>query len=222
MNKLSASETLNVDNTMSASVINDWLMCMPKNLGENTLTVQFADGTYTISSPISVVGFSNGSIYLDGNSTDNSLSTTKSVFLDATTGSDAIVVESCTALVGLRYFKSAITTGAANAYGLKADYSTYIDYNYGYVYGTATTYGAGILTRFNSTCYVRNTYMDNVKTAISAVSGAQIMSYNNGDTGTQPLYGLSASEAVIRKINATQPSGSTANELATSGGQILV
>ena len=80
--KLEENTTVNLDNSMSASAINALIAAQPKDLNGYTLTFQFADGTYTLDETLDFSGFrGGGTLRIYGNSSDNSLSTTKSVNL---------------------------------------------------------------------------------------------------------------------------------------------
>ena len=93
--KLEENTTVNLDNSMSAATINALIAAQPKDLNGYTLTFQFADGTYTLNETLDFSGFrGGGALNIYGNSSNNSLSTTKSVNLDfsGTAGLDGLYV----------------------------------------------------------------------------------------------------------------------------------
>ena len=67
--------------------------------------------------------------------------------------------------------------------------------------------------------YVINTYVSNHADGITGKLST-VFSYDNDDTGTQPAYGLHATNAGTIGKQGTQPAGSTSNELADNGGEI--
>ena len=81
--KLEENTTVNLDNSMSAATINALIAAQPKDLNGYTLTFQFADGTYTLNETLDFSGFrGDGELKVFGNSSDNTMATSKSVNLD--------------------------------------------------------------------------------------------------------------------------------------------
>lgn len=81
--------------------------------------------------------------------------------------------------------------------------------------------GVGVLVEYNAS-HVRNTRFKGpggTSIAIQGALGARIVSQSNDSDAAQFAYGLNANSAAIYK-NSTQPTGSTANELAQNGGTI--
>jgi len=89
-----------------------------------------------------------------------------------------------------------------------------------YCLGTSTTQGLGAFCNEVSTGQFRAINVSNMKYGLSS-HNSRVLSRNNADTGTMPLYGLWAAYAgVFGKYDATQPDGSTADELVQYGGTI--
>jgi hypothetical protein len=82
--QLTANKTVNLTSSMTAAQIQALIDAEPKNLGGFTLTFQFADGTYTINNEIAFVSFYNGTLVIQGNPTNNTLSSSKNVILNFT------------------------------------------------------------------------------------------------------------------------------------------
>lgn len=81
--------------------------------------------------------------------------------------------------------------------------------------------GVGVLTSYKAS-YVRNTRFKGpggTSVALQATLGSRVVSQANDSDASQFAYGLNANSAAIYK-NSTQPTGSTANELAQNGGTI--
>ena len=115
--KLEENTTVNLDNSMSAATINALIAAQPKDLNGYILTFQFADGTYTLNETLDFSGFrGGGTLRIHGNSSDNSLSTTKSVNLDfsGTAGLDGLhVFNNAGVLSDVMYLK--ITTNSSSS-----------------------------------------------------------------------------------------------------------
>ena len=90
---MSANKVITVTTGSSITQIQELLNAEPQDLNGYTLTVQFQDGTYSITTPIDLSGFSNGTLNFSGNSADSTLSSSKSVKLIGTDGNRIIVKE---------------------------------------------------------------------------------------------------------------------------------
>jgi hypothetical protein len=216
--------TIAIDNSMSASDIND-LIDLHKHIPYGQIvTFSFSDGTYNLTDSLVFSGFyGGGALRIYGNTGDNSLSTTKNVFLDFNDDTNGIDIVGCSVrTVLVRHFKIRHETDVSTTYGIRFYNSTcYGDIRYNYLLGKGTARGANIYVIQNCRVRARDNYVDNVANGIYANEMVEVYSYNNDDNpaGTQPATGLLANAAHIYK-NGTQPAGSVNNESTTNGGVI--
>jgi len=213
---LNENTTVNLNSSMSATQIQAEIDAQPKNLNGFDLTFKFADGTYTLASGLTFSGFHGGQTLINGNASDNTLSTTKSVFLDAdgATGENAITVEECD-LVYIQYLKIEFDSATGRGVRLRSS-NFYVDACY--ILGDSTSNGECIQADYGAGA-VRRCYLSNAENGIRATYGS-CGSIDNDDTGTAPAYGLYALYGATIGKSGTQPSGSTANEQAFGGGAI--
>jgi hypothetical protein len=214
--------TVNLTTSMSESQRQAEIDAIPKYIHDGvTLTFQFADGTHTANTEIVFSGFYGGGlIEILGNATNNSLSTTKAVTIDASGGEMAIRILSCrVSEIHVNYLKINFNTSYIGI-GINVNHtSSVINLNYNYIYGTGTANGYGLYIRFAPTITAHNNYFSNSKVAITVKDSTSLYSLDNDDTGTMPLYGLYSYSAMIFK-GGTQPAGSTASEYKLNGGRI--
>jgi hypothetical protein len=214
---LTANTTVNLTSAMTAAQIQALIDAQPKNLNGYTLTFQFGDGTYTIADTLNFIGFVGGTVFIQGNPSDTTLSTTKSVFLNADGQANGVIYTlNCTAVV-IWYLKIEIDSSSGGYYAVFAADGV-LTLSGCYILGDSTLTSYGVYT-YLSIALVTNTYFSNIQYGISA-NGGNLFSQNNDDTGTPPLYGLQATSAASIGKDGTQPAGSTANELATTGGVV--
>jgi len=218
------TRTINVDNGMSTAEIQAEI----DNLGRNilagvTVTVQFADGTYTLTDALNITGFYGGGILeMKGNAADNTLSTTKAVYLDF--GGQVCegfnLFANTVAAINVNFFKIRVNTGSSNMFGIKSSrVSGFLIANANYFLGTGTAYGYGTYVSVGKGLII-NCYFYNIKIGVGSVYVGDVRSQNNDDVAAiPPAYGLHADGGLIFK-KGTQPAGSVANELKTNGGQI--
>jgi hypothetical protein len=126
---------------------------------------------------------------------------------------------SCSCKVYVRYIQATTVTSANNYYPItfKRSILGYADANY--VLGTSTSKGSGVYVVDCQFVRVKNTYLSNIKYGIQSAN-SRIWSYDNDDTGTQPIYGLFATQGGIIGKRGTQPTGSTGDEQWLYGGKI--
>lgn len=216
---LEEDTTVNLTSALSSAEIQALIDAQPKNLNGYTLTFQFADGTYTLSETLLFKGFYSGKIEVFGNSSDNSLGTTKSVVLNFGAGISyyaGLRFENCLCEVQAKYLE---ITAAAAAYVIYA-YSVFFFYGeYNYILGAGTAASSGVKCQYVPSALLFGNYVSNVKYGIEAAYST-VMSNTNDDTGTAPLYGLYSNSVATIGKNSTQPAGSTGNELTASAGII--
>lgn len=219
---LDANKTVNLDNSMSAATIQALIDAQPKYIPYGkTLTFQFADGTYTLSAELVWEGFDGGgTVRIYGNASDNSLSTTKAVYLNFSgQACNGIVVYACSCKMDIHFLKIAVNSSGGWCYCLSAQHNIRVVAQYNYFLGNSTTNGAGVLVIMGK-FYAYSNYFSDIQRAFYGSNDVEIMSYNNDDTGTQPAYGLYAAYNTTIGKRGTQPAGSTANELVSWGSVI--
>ena len=110
---LTANRTVAFSSSFTTAQIQALIDVQPKNLGGKTLIFQFADGTYTLTSMLEFFGFSNGNIYIDGNSSNNTAAEAKNVNISGASNAYVMSVNSNSAYVHIRYIKAIVgsTTG---------------------------------------------------------------------------------------------------------------
>ncbi|HPM74171.1 MAG TPA: hypothetical protein PLA71_00450 [Saccharofermentans sp.] len=215
---LTAAKTVNLDSSMSAADIQKIINSQPKNLNGQSLTFQFADGTYNLNARLIFQGFKNGLLFIRGNTADNTLSTTKAVFLNFSGSGSFIYIVDCDR-PRVQYMKVQVadTTGIAGAIQITSSIMPIITACY--VLGSGKSNTMANILILGSFANVTDTYLSNATYGIRCTQG-KCYSSNNDDTGTAPTYGLYADGSSSIGKNSTQPAGSTANELAGTGGVI--
>ena len=203
---------------LSSSTIQAVIDMQPKNLNGHTLTFQFLEGTFTLNSTLFFNNFIGGNVRILGNSSDNTLSVTKSVFLDFT-GSIGVSINNCLN-VEISYLKIRV---AGNTYFCIESYRNHFLLALGnYLYSTTAASSRGIFT-YGTLAHIQNCMFGLLGSGLMGDGSTTIYSQTNDDggAGNQPINGLRASRAAtIGKYDAIQPSGSISDELAETGGVI--
>jgi len=214
---LNENTTVNLNSSMSASEIQGLIDGQPKNLNGFNLNFQFGDGTYTLDSQLLFTGFFGGTVRAYGNSSDNSLSTSKNVVLNFNSNSEGVIASKCMDF-DVRYMEISVQSSSnfrRCTYGIACPRFNVL---YCYLRGNSTSLGASIYVS-HGTSYTSGNYVSNIQNGIYAGWCSKIGSDGNDDTGTQPAYGLYALGGGVIAKNGTQPSGST-NEGTATGGEI--
>jgi hypothetical protein len=216
------TQTVNFDNSMTTAEIQALIDAIPKYLPVGVeVTFQFADGTYTSTGTIIFEGFyGGGSAYVYGNSSDNTLSNSKSVVVDVVTASTygfRFRNNSCT--FRAYYIRVNVADGQR---AFQGNDCINLTFQYNHVQGNGKTSSTGSAYHVSKVLSweVRNCGITNIYYGIFSSSNSSTYSFNNDDFTTSPVYGLISSAATIYRVG-TQPAGSTANELTVSGGQIF-
>jgi len=212
---LTADTTVNLTSSQSATQIQAEIDAQPRNLNGFSLTFQFANGTYTLTDQLYFNAFYNGNLYIYGNSSDSTLSTTKSVYLNSTGAHHCFRILNCKR-IEIQYLK----IESDSPYSCILCEDTILKVNACYLLGNSTASGAGVYNSYGN-CYVSNTYVNNFQygfrynTCIAA-------SVNNDDyVGTTPAYGMYAAYGTIVGKTGTQPTGTTASQSSTGGAEFL-
>lgn len=189
-----------------------------------TVTLQFADGTHTWTSGISLEEFSGGGkIRFMGNQSEaDALHTNQAVIINGSTINDAPHIKLVNSNISIEVEKIQFQTADDNnSAAIETDsVQGLVHMNACYIISTTGTRdGRGFYVKYTQNAWIENTYVSNLGNAIFAYQTSTIFSDNNDDTGTTPQYGLRAEASVIMK-NGTQPAGNTANEISTKGGVI--
>lgn len=213
--------TVNLDDSMTTAEMQALIDAQPRNLNGKNLTVQFADGTYTLTAPLVFRFFVGGLLEIQGNPADNTLSSTKAVNLLGAYSAHTLSFESC-GPVRLRYLRASCGDGdgVTTPVGIRM-------FNCGYanVHFVATTNQTGLTTAgkgygifFDHTHgEVWTSHFSAMEVALACWRG-HVLSIGNA-SGVASLFGLVANAGIIFKTG-TQPSGTTA-EATSNGGQIF-
>jgi len=176
------------------------------------IVIQLADGTYTLSADLVLSGkLGDGIVTIQGNTADRTLVTidgaTQTYYWKIGTGV-RITIQYLTVyqLMQILLYSKPLYRDAAYHY----IYNCVIDSN---IYGVYLNSGS---------VYVHDCDVTNSTYAgLAAADAAYILSRTNSSTVTNGTYGLWARrQALIAKWDATQPTGSTANEGTEIGGEI--
>jgi hypothetical protein len=207
---------------MSAATIQDMIDSVPRDLSNYTLTFQFGDGTYTLTAPLTFYGFRTGTMYIQGNSGESLVEhTNQAVALDFSSGNCfGIMVARSSTTCYVENLKVTVASAAASASNTAISINSTLN---GlviacYCLGTATDKGIAIGFSY---CYglCNQNYVSNINVGVRCYT-AIIMTSVNDDTGTMPIYGISAQAGGRIGKNSTQPDGSTADEQVLTGGEI--
>lgn len=221
--KLEENTTVNLDNSMSAATINALIAAQPKDLNGYTLTFQFADGTYTLNETLDFSGFrGDGGIRVFGNSSDNTLATSKSVNLDfsGTDGLNGIEAYNNSAAIYVYYIRATVGCTSSHAYGFSYVSCTDARSFANSAFTSGTTYGRGFYA-------ARGTALHSEKDATTEFQIAWYLSMqshcylrDNGRGGTLPIYGYYADGGARVGRYGTAPSASGSQYTENGGAKI--
>jgi len=218
------TRTINFTSSQTAAQIQADIDAVGKYLPIGVVvTFQFGNGTYSLDNIIIFQGFYGGgqiNIYGDTSQTDG-LHTNHNVHLDFTgSATNGIYcIHNSIRLVNIHHLKITADDGfSCIALQRECTYRAW----YCYLISTAQTSGGtfGIRALDGANVWLSNNYFSNNYYAIGSELNAKVLSVNNDDTGTQPKYGLHSRQASTLGKNGTQPSGATADELESTGGEI--
>jgi hypothetical protein len=214
---LTANTTVNLNNAMTASEIQALIDAQPKNLNGYSLTYQFADGTYTLDSTISINRYYAGVVSLSGNIGESGLHSNQAVILNSS-ASTIISITNNTATIGVKNIK-VDGSGSNSIYGIYLlDNPGAVDCNGNWIVlgtGTSRCFSAARCAAVS----IYNNYVTDGDRGIETGTTTQCQSNNNVTLTTNQQYGLLCSASIIFKIG-TQPTGDTSNETKFNGGQI--
>lgn len=221
------TQTIDFDNSMTAAEIQAIIESVPRFIPSGqTITFQFADGTYNLNQQLSFFGFyGGGNIFIFGNTAEadaTTLHTTQQVFLDfSSVDSSGIYVGKTMCGVYIYNLKIKVNTNINWRSAIQIAYTPIqATIRNSYLLGTDTTYGIGIYNTYGTIADMRYNYVSNLARGVECSGESTCFSFNTDDTGTLPAYGLYVQSAGTLGKYGIQPAGSTANENVGSGGEI--
>ena len=214
-----STRTVNFDSGMSTSTIQALIDAEDKHIGnDQTLTFQFADGTYTIGQLLFDDFFGNGRINIQGNSGESGQHTNQAVIIDQS--NHAIKIKGVRVNVcSVKNIRFNIDQSVSGFVGVLAEDCTRVDVIGCYFNGNSIVRGYGIFCNevrsatTNGCLFTQSIFAIFYK---NTWGGSQ----SNDDTGTLPAFGLQSEGGTLIKRGGTQISGSSANETTASGGLI--
>ena len=220
------SRTINLDNSMSATEIQTLINGIGKYIPHPvTITLQFADGVYSLDQKLWFIGFyGGGGIRIWGNRNEAShdvLHSTQQVYLDHGNHNGACIhLEAAETWFDIYNIKARTKTDSSDADRvIQIDAVLNAELRYNYFLGTGTSQGHCIHVFKNAAIGACWNYVSNAKYGISCIN-SRFFSDTNDDTGTSPRYGLAARNAGIIGKLGSQPAGSSINEVISGGGII--
>ena len=185
---LTADRTVAFSSSFTTAQIQSLIDEQPKNLGNKTLTFQFADGNYNLSTGLRFFNFSNGSIYINGNSSNNTVAFAKNVTLS---GSLPIYISNNSTYTEVNYLRLAVNTstyqtglvienGNANVY-----YCSFTNHPTSVAVGS----GNGVMTQAGGTAWVRYCYFTSMdRYIVSLFNGIITADTNSQGTNSNIAY----------------------------------
>jgi hypothetical protein len=181
----------------------------------NTVRFVFSNGTYTIDQQITLNGFyGGGTLEVEAQNGVTGPTTSQNVIFTLSNTGNFYFRDS-----RVRFWFQDIecTFNNNSAVLINACSSMWI---YDCYFNNSTTDGAAVQIYSTPYCSLARNYFTGSNTAIKSQNMSLVESNENDDTGTQPLYGLGAYSGSTIGKSSTQPTGSTASEYTTSGGEI--
>ena len=185
---LTADRTVAFSSSFTTAQIQALIDEQPKNLGDKTLTFQFADGNYNLSTGLRFFNFSNGSLFIRGNSSNNTVAFAKNVTLS---GSLPIYISNNSTYTEVNYLRLAVNTstyqsalvvenGNANVY-----YCSFTNHPTSVAVGS----GNGAMTQAGGTAWVRYCYFTSMdRYIVSLFNGIITADTNSQGTNSNIAY----------------------------------
>jgi len=216
--KLTANTTVNLNNTMTAAQIQALIDAQPKNLNGYLLTFQFADGTYTLSSTLTWNGFNNGTVWVLGNGSNNTLSQSKNVILDFSGGSGKFFLAGCACIVGVYYIHVKVASTVVAFHSYRSSNNTTIAFCYAEI-ATTTPGSRGFLYQEGGVFRCAHNYVKNGQIGVMAwLFSIGSIETCASDATFKPSIGTYVDMSLAVK-SGTQFAGTTA-ETVVNGGQL--
>lgn len=218
--KLAANTTVAITAGLTSAQIQALIDAQPKDLNGFSLSFQFADGAYTLTSALTFTGFYGGVLNVQGNMVENynNRHTTQAVALNASASEiNGIVFSYCgCSAIYVYNIKMSVKTTVQNNIGIYSLANTGNVFVLGcYILGTGIGFGWGIASQ-TSNMVVKNNYVSTIQIGVLSYMNSSIYSEINSSTGTSPSYGLYCAYSTLRK-NGVQPLGSTSSEYNIGG-----
>lgn len=224
--RLTENTTINLNNSMSASQIQELIDAQPKDLGGYDLTFQFADGTYNLNERLIFYGFYGpGRLQILGNSSDNNRSTTKSVILNVagvTSSYYPVTISSCTCDVIVLYLKFNNIRDVSGSTGLYVTNGKQTRIYYSCFSGAGkTTNNFGFMSAWTNNIYFYQNMLQNTDIGISARYNSTVTVQSMESAATIPNYAYQAYYGSwLAMHSTTQATGSLAQTNKSSESMI--
>jgi len=214
---LTADKTVSFSSSFTTAQMQSLIDAQPKNLGGKSLTFQFADGRYNLSTGLRFWYFSNGALFIYGNSSNNTVAAAKNVTLS---GSLPIYISNNSTYTEVNYLRLSVNTstyqsalivenGNANVY-----YCSFTNHPRSVTVGS----GNGVMTQARGTAWVRYSYFTSMDRYIVSLFNGIITADTNSQ-GTNSNIAYLAYGGIIQ----VQNTGLTAvTTYSTSVGGLIV
>jgi len=211
--------TLNLNSSMSYDVINAKIELLPRFIPPGkVLTVQFADGTYTLGDSLYFANFwGGGSINIQGNTGEtNGLHTNQAVILSTVAAVKyGLRLYGIGCIVNVGYLRVDVSTSGGQTGLYCYDCDAVRVYN-SYMKGNSVG-GAGYMVyNFRSKLFINQTYIDNSYCALLNFTDGYLATQNNSST-VNNQYTIISIGATFTPPTGTQP-GSNAGSAYQQGG----
>jgi len=185
---LTANKTVAFSSSFTTTQIQALIDVQPKNLGGKILTFQFADGNYNLSTGLTFFNFSNGTLLIYGNSSNNTVAAAKNVTLS---GSLPIYIANNSTYTEVNYLRLSVNTstyqsaliienGNANIY-----YCSFTNHPRSVTVGS----GNGVMTQAGGTAWVRYSYFSSMdRYIVSLFNGIITADTNSQGTNSNIAY----------------------------------
>jgi hypothetical protein len=214
---LTSDRTVAFSSSFTTAQIQSLIDAQPKNLNGYSITFQFADGNYNLSTGLQFNFFSNGVLLIYGNSSNNTVAAAKNVTLS---GSAPIYLGQNNTTTEVNYLRLAINTSTyASALAVEntntlVNYCSFTNYPTSVVVGS----GNGIGAQARSAVWVRNSYFTSLdRYMVSLYNG--IITADTNSQGTNSNIAYLAYGGIIQVQN-TGLTGTTT--YSTSVGGLIV
>jgi len=229
VNIIESSTTLEFNSSMSFSEINKRIERLGKYIPHDvTVTLQFADGTYTVDEALNIIGFEGGGkIEIFGNASDNTRQLSKNVVFQVSGDTPNYILHILSNVVGIyvKYIRF-------NRYSLTnpwryASFFSWMCAGYGWVEYCSfdfsdANHGRAVFVAGPSFFHVVQCYFRYAVVAVSAYHNAYITVSDSESDSSKPYHGLEANVfGKIRDTGSVHVQGSSQNHCTDLGGQIV-
>lgn len=213
---LTGNTTVNLDASMTAAQIQALIDAQHRDLNGYTLIFQFADGTYTLSAGLIFTNFTGGAITIRGKTSESTASLTKSVKLQFT-GSAAITATGCDNITFQNLEVDAINTNKT----LIKIYTCRLAWILQSGFSNVDAATLACINIEGSSAFIQTNVLKFGLYGIQNARVSIVCSATNVSDTDKPAYGLRSESGGTVYKRDTQPTGSTADESAVNGGQIV-